>query len=100
MSQQAEHVYNDPARLARLEVLVGQLPPNGHVNVSLRNGTVYDGIVCARPSMEIFRDQEGREGFNALLRLGRAGMSEWSRYIWLDEISRIEHMDSIMGSES
>lgn len=100
MGQEAEHVYNDPARIARLEALVGQLPPNGHIHVSLRNGADYDGIVCARPSMQLFRDHDGHEGFNAVLRLERAGTSEWSRYIWLDEIERIEHFDSIMGSES
>jgi hypothetical protein len=100
MSQQAEHVYSDPARIAQLEALVHQLPPNGHVSLWLRDGSSCEGIVSARPTVQQFRDADGNEGVNARVRLERAGVSDWSRYVWLDDIERIEHHDSIMGSES
>ncbi|PTG43316.1 DUF3247 domain-containing protein, partial [Staphylococcus chromogenes] len=37
---------------------------------------------------------------NAELRLERPREPAWNRRIWLDQIERVEHLDSILGSES
>ncbi|MEO6925289.1 MAG: DUF3247 family protein [Rhodanobacter sp.] len=48
----------------------------------------------------MFRDEDDREGINATLQLERPDVPGWSQRIWLDQILRIEHLDSGMASES
>ncbi|GAB2536571.1 DUF3247 family protein [Rhodanobacter koreensis] len=100
MAQYAEHVYVDPAEIRRLESLVADLQGNGHVSIVLKDGSVCEGVVSVRPSMQVLRDHAGREGVNAEVRLERPQAPTWNHSIWLDQISRIEHLDSILGSES
>jgi hypothetical protein len=41
-----------------------------------------------------------REGVNATVQLERPDVPEWSRQVWLDQILRVEHLDSCMASET
>jgi hypothetical protein len=100
MGRMAEHVYTDPREIRHLEHLVEALPPNGHVVLLLNDGSSEDGVVCARPSIQVFRDGEENEGINAVVRLERPDVPDWNRYIWLDQIRRVEHLDCVMGGES
>jgi hypothetical protein len=100
MARFAEHVYNDQARIHRLEALVSQLPTNGHVVLQLRDGTVCDGVICERPNVQMFLDLQHHEGFNGVVRLERPDVPTWTRSIWLDDIRHIEHLDSTLGAES
>lgn len=100
MGQLAEHVYTDQAIIAQLEKLVDQLPANGQVVLVMRDGSSCDGVVCARPSVQIFRDGEAREGINATVKLLRPDAPEWSRQVWLDQIARVEHLDSMVPGNS
>jgi hypothetical protein len=99
MGQFAERVYTDPAKIRRLEHLVGELPTNGHVVLQLVDGTSYDGVVCERPSVQVFRDRQEKEGINGVVRLERPDAPNWTCYVWLGDIHRVEHLDSILGSE-
>lgn len=100
MGQFAERVYTDPARIRRLEHLVDQLPTNGHVVLQLTDGTSYDGVVCERPTVQVFRDRKENEGINGVVRLERPDAPAWSCYVWLGDIHHVEHLDSTMGSET
>ena len=100
MSQFAERVYTDAAGIGRLEALVKELPTNAHVALSLSDGSVCDGVVSVRPSVQIFVDGTHKEGINGVVRLERPDAPDWTRSVWLDEISQVEHLDSTLGSES
>lgn len=100
MGRLAEHVYTDAAKIQRLEHLVDQLPANGHVVLQLMDGTSYDGVVCTRPNVQMFRDSDENEGINGVVRLERPDAPAWSCYVWFGDIHRVEHLDSTMGSES
>lgn len=77
-----------------------QLPANGHVVLLLRDGSSCDGVVTVRPSVQVFRDRDEREGINAEVQLERPDAPAWRQRIWLDQIVRVEHLDSGMGGES
>jgi len=100
MGQFAERVYTDTVHIRRLESLVQQLPTNGHVVLLLQDGGAYDGVVCERPNVQLFRDGEENEGINGVVRLERPDVPDWSCYVWLGDIRRVEHLDSTMGSEN
>lgn len=100
MGRKAQYVFTGEESIRKLESLVHQLPANGHVVVLLRDGSSCDGIVSVRPSVQVFRDEDDREGINATLQLERPDVPGWSQRIWLDQILRIEHLDSGMASES
>jgi hypothetical protein len=100
MGSQALHVYTDPVSIHTLESLIDELPANGHVVLLMRDGSSCDGIVSTRPNVQVFRDPEQREGINATVRLRRPDAPEWVGQVWLDQVVRIEHLDSVLGSES
>jgi len=100
MSKYADHVCTDGPSIRRIENLVGELPTNGHVVIVGRDGSRLEGVVSARPTPQVFRDADEREGINAVVRLDRPDDPNWIRFIWLDEIERVEHLDSTLGSET
>lgn len=100
MGRQAQHVYTDPASIEHIEYLVDELPANGHVVLLLKDGSSCDGVVMTRPSVQLFRDADQHEGINATVRLERPDVPDWSRRVWLDQIVRVEHLDSVMGGEN
>ena len=66
----------------------------------LDDGSSCDGVVSVRPSVQVFRDPQGREGLNAEVQLERPDAPTWHQRVWLDRIQRVEHVDSIMASEN
>ncbi|MGB3381290.1 MAG: DUF3247 family protein [Rhodanobacter sp.] len=100
MGQNAPSVLVREDDIDRLEALVHQLPTNGHVVLLLSDGSSCDGVVSMRPSVQVFRDPQGREGINAEVQLERPDVPTWHQRVWLDRIRRVEHVDSIMASES
>jgi hypothetical protein len=100
MGRQAKSVYTDQASIRRLESLIDQLPANGHVVLLLKDGSSCDGVVSTRPNVQMFRDADEHEGINATVRLQRPDVPDWSGHVWLDQVVRVEHLDSIMASES
>ena len=100
MASKAPNVITDEAGIRGLKGLVRELQGNSHVLLMLRDGTTCEGVVSVRPSMQVFRDPEGVEGSNAELQLERPPTPAWHRRIWLDQIVRVEHLDSGLASES
>ncbi len=100
MGSKAPRVVTDAASIRKLEALVHELQGNSHVVLFLRDGSTCEGVITVRPSVQVFRDGEGREGINAEAQLERPAMPAWHRRIWLDQIVRVEHLDSGLGSES
>lgn len=100
MGRDAPSVLVDEDAVDRLEALVHQLPANGRVILLLRDGSRCDGMVTVRPSVQVFRDPQGREGINAEVQLERPETPAWHQRVWLDRVVQVEHLDSVMGSES
>jgi hypothetical protein len=100
MGRLAEHVYTDQTSIRKIKSLIEELPTNGHVVLLMKDGSSWDGIVCVRPNVQMFRDPDEREGINAEVQLERPDVPEWRYKIWLDEIARVEHLDSVMASEN
>ncbi|TBR36786.1 MULTISPECIES: DUF3247 family protein [Dyella] len=100
MGRSAAHVYTEPSQIQHLEALVSELPTNGHVNLELKDGSSCEGVVSERPNVQVFRDPDENEGINGVVRLERPAMPAWERFVWLDEIARVIHLDSTMGSEN
>jgi hypothetical protein len=100
MSSHAEHVYTDRTNISQIKSLIRELPANGHVVLLLKDGSSCDGVVISPPNVQIFRDRNEREGINAKVLLERPDVPMWKRNVWLDEVLRVEHLDSMMASEA
>ena len=88
----AQRVYADQASIRKLESLIDQLPTHGHVILVMQDGCSCDGVVSARPNMQMFHDADEHEGINARVQLRRPDVPEWSRRVWLDQVVRVEHL--------
>jgi hypothetical protein len=100
MGRTAQCALTDEDGIRELEMLVDQLPANGHVVLLLRDGSSCDGVVSVRPSLQVFRDSDDCEGINAEVQLERPDVPAWHRRIWLDQIVRVEHLDSALAGEN
>jgi hypothetical protein len=101
MGRSARHVYSDPADVRALEAIASKLPANGHVRLMLKNGRTCEGVVAERATVQVYFDPtEQRQGINGELRLERPDQPDWHRWMWLDEIASVEHLDSTLGSEN
>ncbi len=94
MGQFAECVYTDQADIALLESRAEQLPDEAKVEVVLIDGSKVEGVVSARPTVQMFHDSEGEEGINALVRIDDAQDPERAHYLWLDEILEVHQTGS------
>ncbi len=94
MSNTAERVHTDQAQIARLQARVEELPGESVVELRLVDGTVVTGVVAVGPSVQIFRDAEGREGTNAYVRIDDQEQPERWQYIWLDQIENVTRLGS------
>lgn len=94
MNNTAERVHTDQAQIARLRERVKELDDEAVVELALSDGRLVRGIVAVRPSLQTFRDAEGREGTNAYVRIDDAEQPERWQYIWLDQIERITRLGS------
>lgn len=94
MTNTAERVHTDQAQIARLEERVKELHDEAVVELRLLDGTVVTGVVAVRPSVQTFRDAEGREGTNAYVRIDDPEQPERWQYIWLDQIENVTRLGS------
>lgn len=58
------------------------------------DGRKLKGVVATRPSIQTFRNPQGEEGSNALLRIDDLQRSEQAHYLWLDEVVDIVQLGS------
>ncbi|HEX7338983.1 MAG TPA: DUF3247 family protein [Rhodanobacteraceae bacterium] len=89
MGQKAPRVCTKSEDVRQLEAWIGKLPAHMPVSVTDKAGKQYDGIVCIRPSVQSFRDRDGVEGVNGVLRLENAAADNGEYRIWLDEIADV-----------
>jgi len=92
MGQVAERVYTEQRDIARIESWAGQLEDEERVEVSLADGTRIDGFVAVRPTVQVFLDESGHEGMNAVVRIDDAADPEQAHYVWLDRIVDIRRL--------
>jgi hypothetical protein len=84
-----------------LEALASELLANGHVRLVLKDDGTCEGTIAERAAVQVYFDPtEQRQGINGELRLERADEPDWHRWMWLDEIARVEHFDYTLGSEN
>jgi hypothetical protein len=94
MSQAPEHLYTRQDDIARMEALVMQLPDEAVVELHLTDGGSITGIVATRPSVQVFRDGDGHEGFNAVVRIDDRKRPRVTHYLWLDRIASVTALGS------
>jgi hypothetical protein len=99
MGSTAEKVFIEPADIARLERWVEELAVNAHVRVHGVSGPPVEGIVTVTPTVQLFRNASGEEGMNGVVKLEDSRRPDWSGLVWLGDIMRVEHLDSVrMGA--
>lgn len=92
MGRQAERVYTEQRDIARIESWAQQLQDEAMVAVELADGRRVEGVVTARPTVQVFQDARGREGLNALVRIDDARDPAQAHYLWLDRIVGIRRI--------
>lgn len=92
MSQLAERVYTEQPDIARIESWAAQLEDEARVEVRLADGGRVDGYVAARPTIQVFRDADGNEGMNAVVRIDDAADPSQAHALWLDRIVGIRRL--------
>lgn len=96
MGRTAERVYTKPSDIARIEALTAELPSNAQVTIVCKDGATYTGTVAERPIAQLYFDDAGKEGFNAVVCLEDEG-ADAGRTLWLDGIAEVRKLDSISG---
>lgn len=94
MKEVPQLVYTQQEDLERLEARIVELPDEAVVRIQLRDGQQVEGVVTVRPSMQVFRNAEGVEGFNAVVRIDDRQNPARSYYLWMDQISEILRLGS------
>lgn len=94
MTAIAERVHTRQDEIALIESRIVELPDEAIVEIILDDGRRLKGVVTVRPTIQTFRDAEGQEGVNALLRLDDLEQPGYSHQVWLDRISDIFHIGS------
>ena len=64
------------------------------VELHLTDGGSITGVVTTRPSVQVFRDGDGHEGFNAVVRIDDHRRPDVTHYLWLDRIASVTSMGS------
>ena len=94
MIEHPNHLYTRQADILHLEAMIQQLPDEARVELHLTDGARVTGTVATRPSVQVFRDSEGAQGFNAVVRIDDQQHPEHAHYIWLDRIAQVVHLGS------
>lgn len=94
MGQFAECVYTDQADIALLETRATQLPDEAKVELVLIDGSKVQGVVSTRPIVQVFRDNDGEEGINGIVRIDDMRDPKLAHYLWLDEILEVHQTGS------
>ncbi|GLQ99170.1 hypothetical protein GCM10007863_35900 [Dyella mobilis] len=99
MGQIANRVCVHAEDIRRLEKWVEELAVNARVSVRLENHGTVEGIVAVTPNVQVFRDPQGQEGINGVVKLIDTRDPGQSALVWLSDIEAVSHLDSVrMGS--
>ena len=94
MTKIVERVHTDQAGIAMIEARIAELDDESIVELTLSDGRKLKGVVTVRPTVQTFRDTEGTEGVNSLLRLDDLDQPGKTHHVWLDQVTDIFHMGS------
>ena len=83
MNEQPDRLLSGTDGVARLTALIQ----------ALDDGRTLEGVVAARPTLQIFRPADG-EGYNALLRLEPLAGDAPPHYLWLDRVTAVLRLGS------
>lgn len=100
MGQLADRVYISSADTQRLQRLVDELAINAKVSLRLDDGRTTQGVVAVTPTVQVFRDRQGQEGMNGVVKLIDPGRPDWSERVWLGDIVQLTHLDSVTKGAS
>jgi hypothetical protein len=89
MTEAPPHLYTQQDDIARMEAMIQQLPDEAVVRLDLNDGGSITGTVSVRPAVQLFRDADGQEGFNAVVRIDDRRRPQVAHYLWLDRIAAI-----------
>lgn len=97
MTRNATRVHTDPAEIARIRQVIGQLADDARVTLRLEDGSELTGIVAARPIAQLFFGPDGEEGTNAVVRIEQPALERpetagWQD-IWVDSIVDVQRLD-------
>lgn len=93
METLAPRLCTSAPEIERIEQLTTQLASSARVRVTLHDGTLVKGTVVERPVVQLFKDADGNEGFNGVVRLEDPDVPLWTVYLWLADIDSIEQLD-------
>ena len=94
MSRIPPRIFTSREDLDAIEQRIVLLDDEARVRVTLDDGSVVEGTVSARPTLEVFRNGDGDEGHNARLRLDDLLRPETPHFIWLGDVRDIERLGS------
>ena len=94
MNEAPGHLYTRQEDIARMEALVSQLPDEAVVELRLADGGSITGVITTRPSMQVFRDRDGHEGFKAVVRSDDHRRPDVTHDLWPDRIASVTPLGS------
>jgi hypothetical protein len=94
MNETPERLFTGDSGVARLNALIHALDDEEQVRLTLDDGRTIEGVVAARPALQVFRPDDGDEGYNALLRLEPLAGEAPPHYLWLDRIVEVFRLGS------
>lgn len=94
MTQTPPHLYTQKDDIVRMEAMIQQLPDEAVVRLDLNDGGTITGTVAVRPAVQLFRDADGHEGFNAVVRIDDRRRPQVAHYLWLDRIASVTALGS------
>lgn len=100
MARTAEHVFTAPEDIARLEHLVEELAVNARVRLHTVDAGVVEGVVSVTPTVQVLHSPQGDEGINGVVKLIDADRPAWEGLVWLGDIRRVEHLNSVRKGTS
>lgn len=100
MGQLADRVFTSAGDVQHLEDLVDELAVNARVALHLAEGRIAEGVVAVTPNVQVFRDPLGQEGINGVVKLIDPKRPDWSELVWLGDIERLIHLDSVSKGSS
>ena len=95
MSRTPPRIFTSREDLDAIEQRIVLLDDEARVRITLDDGTVVEGTVSARPTLEIFRNGDGDEGHNARLRLDDLEDPATPHYVWVGDVRDIERLGSV-----
>ncbi|MFL6587784.1 MAG: DUF3247 family protein [Luteimonas sp.] len=92
MSQMPPRIVSSREDVDAIERWILALHDEAVVRLTLDDGTVVAGTVAVRPILETFRDRDGNEGHNALLRLDDLDRPEIAHAVWVGDVRKLQRL--------